>query len=86
MRREVGLGEGGEGDVELALLEAEVGELLADGLAELGDDFAAFGGEGLAGAPEFGVELLELGVEAGQFGVALLAGFGVCAGLPRRRR
>ena len=55
--REVGLGERGEGDVEPALLEAEVGQLLADGLAELGDDLAALGGKLLAGAPEFGVEL-----------------------------
>ena len=54
------------------MLEAEVGELLADGLAELGNDFAAFGGKGLAGAPEFGFELLEFGVEAAQLGIALL--------------
>ena len=30
---------------------------LLDGLAELRNHLAAFGGEGLAGAPEFGVEL-----------------------------
>ena len=47
-----------EGDVEAALFEAEIVELLADGLGELRDDLAAFGREGLAGAPQVGLELL----------------------------
>ena len=62
----------GQGDVEAALFEAEVAELLADGLAELGDDFASLRGKGLAGAPQLGGELLELGIEAAQLGIALL--------------
>ena len=74
------LGERGQGDVEAALLEAEVGQLLAGGLAELRDDFAAFRGEGLAGAPQLGVELLEFGVEAGQLGIALLQALELAAG------
>ena len=49
-------------NVETALLEAEVGELLADGLAEFRDDLAPLGRKRLAGAPEFGLELLEFGI------------------------
>ena len=54
------------------MLEAEVVELLADGLAELRDDFAAFGGKRLPGAPKLGFKLLQLGVDASQLGLALL--------------
>ncbi len=71
----------GEGDVEAALLEAEVGELLAGGLAELGNDFAALAGEGLAGLPERGLEVVEVGVEAGEGGVALLEALELALGV-----
>src|ERR1035437_8841008 len=79
--REVGLVRSRQGNVEAALLEAEVGELLAGGLAELGDDFAAFGGKGLAATPQFGFELLELGVDAAQFSIALLQALELARGL-----
>ena len=35
---------GGEGDVEVALFEAEVGELFGDGLGQFRNDFPAPGG------------------------------------------
>lgn len=75
-RGEVGEGEflGGdtlEGDVELALLKAEVGEVTGGGFGKLGDYFATAGGEVGAGLPEFGVELVESGLKAGEFGFAL---------------
>ena len=53
------------------MLEAEISQLFAGSLAQLRDDFAAFRGEGLPGAPQLGVELLEFSVEPAQFGVAL---------------
>ena len=45
------------------MFEAEVFELLADGFGELGNDFFAFGAEGLTGLFNFRVELLQFGIE-----------------------
>ena len=53
------------------MLEAERGELLDDGFAQLRNELAALRGEFLAGAEDFGVELGQRGVQAVQFLVAL---------------
>src|ERR1039457_4895238 len=76
---EVGLVRGRQSDVQAALFESEVGELLARGLAELGNDFPAFGGKRLAGPPEFGLKRLEFGIEAAQLGITLLQAFELAA-------
>ena len=54
------------------MLEAQVGQLLAGGLAELRDDLPAPGRKGLARTPQVGVELLEFGIQPAQLGIALL--------------
>ena len=74
-------GEGVEGDVELALLEAEVFELAGGGFGELRDDFAAARGEVGAGAPEFAFDLFERGLESREFGFALFEAGELAAGL-----
>ena len=56
----------------MALGKTEVFELLDDGLGKLGNQFGAGGGEFAAFAPEVGVDFLQSGVEAGEFGIAFL--------------
>src|SRR3954453_6391221 len=62
----------GKCDVEAALFETKIGQLLAGRFAKLRNKLPSLGRERLAGAPEFGFKLAQLGVNAMQFGVALL--------------
>ena len=60
----------GDGDVEVALLEAEGGKLPASRLAELRDELAALRGKFPAGVEDFGFEFRDCGNSVKIFDVA----------------
>ena len=53
------------------MLETEVGQLLADGAAQLRNGFSALSRKCLAATPKFSFELLQLAIDAKQLSISL---------------